>query len=112
MKAGDEDKVNIARLPTANATSGPERDQVLSSSQRTEPVPPNDAAWIEAYIARAQEPIDFGPVIRRIKNHKLAAYDAEELISDQAVTKIAGQTAQYIPLQPKRNPWKDTENEQ
>lgn len=62
MKAGDDDKDKIARLPTASASSGQEREQIPSRPQQTEAGKPNDAAWIEAYIGRANELIDLTQV--------------------------------------------------
>lgn len=72
-----------------------------------EPERPNEAAWIEAYIARASEPIDFDPVERRIRNRKLAAIEAETLNSERTATKIVAETAPFIPLPPARDPWED-----
>lgn len=73
---------------------------------------PNDAAWIEAYIDRAAEPIDFSPVQRRIRNRKLAAIEAETLNSERVATKIVAQTAHFIPLPPARDPWEDSIDEE
>jgi len=73
---------------------------------------PNEAAWIEAYIDRANEPIDFGPVKRRIRNRKLSAIEAETLNSERAATKIVAQTARFIPLPPARDPWEDPTNDE
>ena len=72
---------------------------------------PNDAAWIEAYIDRADEPIDFSPVKRRIRNRKLAAIEAENLSGEMAATEIVARTALFVPLPPARDPWEDTTDE-
>lgn len=72
---------------------------------------PNDAAWIDAYISRATEPIDFGPVKRRIRSRKLAAIEAENLSGERAATQIVAQTAPFVQLPPKRDPWEDPSNE-
>lgn len=72
---------------------------------------PNDTTWIEAYIDRAADPIDFGPVMRRIRNRKLAAIEAETLKSERAAAKVVAGTASFIPLLPTRDPWKDSFDE-
>ena len=67
----------------------------------------DDASWIESYIARAGEQIDFDPVKRRIRNRKLAAIEAETLRSDRAVTKIVTHATPFIALLPIYDPWED-----
>jgi hypothetical protein len=86
--------------------------RLISEIKPVEPLTkPNDAAWLEVYIARAAEPIDFGPVKRRIRDRKLAATEAETLNSIQLGTNLAARTARFIPLPPARDPWEDTKND-
>lgn len=66
---------------------------------------PSDADWIETYITGANKPLDFGPVKRHIRNHKLATIEAETQRSDQTVIKIAAQAAPFIALPAVRDPW-------
>jgi hypothetical protein len=111
MTNGMDDKNNLTRLPTASASGGGNRTTPPSYTGQREGDQPNDAAWLEVYIARAAEQIDFGPVKRRIRDRKLAATEAEALNGIQVGINLAARTAQFIPLPPARDPWEDTNND-
>ena len=111
MTINQDDKNNLTRLPTASASGGGNRTTPPSYTGQREGDQPNDAAWLEVYIARAAEQIDFGPVRRRIRDRKLAATEAETLNSLLVGTNLAARTARFIPLPPARDPWEGTNDD-